>query len=561
VDVSYPVPDRSTLFRQLSLVSSILQQLVNQRLPSAKPSPSEEQARRFVADSTFVWHQRFMIAPNVYTPGLNDIEWLLALAELPADLSGRTVLDVRTTNGGAAFELRRRGAERVLATDIVDEHWFGFAELRSFLGYEVGFQRTSIYESDFVGRERFDIVLFLGVLHHLRHPLLALDNLRQLIAGSGYIETAVADCEGPQFAGLSATRFYRNRELHGDPTNWFAPTVACLMDWCRSAGLEPELLSAWPEAAPQRCVLRVTPTDGEPEFIRLSYERPLYTTSATPPVREQAVPRVDPSHSIGQQFVAPPVPWTADYVTAHRRFVRSMLESVDVVRLFADHKKLPVGYGVGLDERVIEYLWLAAQPLAGRALDAGSALNHSHILDYILPRFGELHVFTKAPEDVQFAARGISYVFGDLRDLPYRDEYFHTVVSVSTIEHIGMDNRRYGVDEEPAADAKQQAALALLELRRVMAPQGQLLITVPFGRAENHGWFRQFSRVDVDALIRDLAPVESVVDVFQYFETGWQRSDLDSASAVHYRDFTSDPSLVADGAAAARAVVCIRMTF
>jgi hypothetical protein len=89
------------------------------------------------------------------------------------------------------------------------------------------------------------------------------------------LETAVADHELGELRGLSLARFYAGDELGGDPSNWFAPSIAGLLAWCSSSGLDPELLGAWPPEAPQRCALRALPSGDEPEYVRVSYERPL----------------------------------------------------------------------------------------------------------------------------------------------------------------------------------------------------------------------------------------------------------------------------------------------
>jgi len=161
---------------------------------------STDEALRFVERADFVWHQRFELAPGVYAPGANDIEWLLGVAGLPPDLDGLSVLDVGTTNGGAAFEAERRRARRVVAIDIFGPHWFGFSELKDLLGSEVEYRRASAYELAGVLDEQFDVVLFFGVLYHLRHPLLALDNLRAVTGDRCHLETAVADHESGEFA-------------------------------------------------------------------------------------------------------------------------------------------------------------------------------------------------------------------------------------------------------------------------------------------------------------------------------------------------------------------------
>ena len=160
--------------------------------------PTPEAARAFLDRSEFVWHQRFELAPGVWTPGVSPVPWLCNAAGLPADLSGVTVLDVGTTNAGTAFELERRGAARVVAVDIFDPDWFGVRALTEFLESNVEYVRASVYELAERFAEPFDLVIFWGVLYHLRHPLLALDNLRKVTRGEASLETAVCDAELPR---------------------------------------------------------------------------------------------------------------------------------------------------------------------------------------------------------------------------------------------------------------------------------------------------------------------------------------------------------------------------
>ena len=242
---------------------------------SSTQTPSARDAERLIADSEFLWHQRFELAPGVFTPGTNDVGFLCATAGMPAQLDGESVLDIGTTNGGVAFELERRGAGRVVAVDILDANTFGFNAIRDLLGSRATHVQASIYELPELLQEQFDIVLFLGVLYHLRHPLLALDNVRRLTRHWAYIESAICDAELPQVAGESVVRFYRQRELGDDPTNWFAPSLTALSQWCESCGLEPVQIRAWPDGAASRGLVSARPTDGPPEWQRISYDQPL----------------------------------------------------------------------------------------------------------------------------------------------------------------------------------------------------------------------------------------------------------------------------------------------
>jgi tRNA (mo5U34)-methyltransferase len=236
---------------------------------------SREAAQALIENADFVWYQRFELAPGVHTPGGTDIVARLDAAGLPDDLTGLSAIDLGTTNGGAAFELERRGAERVVAVDVTTPEHFGFIRLRDFLGSRVEWMQASVYEIGSILDERFDLVLCLGVLYHLRHPLLALDNVRELIGGEALIETEVLDAAMPELADQSVARFHRGDELHGDSSNWFAPTLVGVMEWCASCGLEAELVASWPSDVPERALLRVRRTAGDPEWMSLSYELPV----------------------------------------------------------------------------------------------------------------------------------------------------------------------------------------------------------------------------------------------------------------------------------------------
>ena len=238
-------------------------------------TPSVEAVQALAARTDFIWHQRFELTPGVYTPGPNDVEFLMAEAQMPVRLDGETALDIGTTNGGVAFELERRGAGRVLAVDILDPETFGFHAIREVLGSSVEHLKASIYELPEILGEQFDLVVFLGVVYHLRHPMLALDNVRRLTRQLAYVESAICDAELPPIAGESVARFYRRDELGADPTNWFSPTLAALTDWCASCGLEPFHTSSWPAGSPTRGMVSARPAPGEPEWERISYERPV----------------------------------------------------------------------------------------------------------------------------------------------------------------------------------------------------------------------------------------------------------------------------------------------
>lgn len=238
-------------------------------------SPSEnELAERFLADAKFPWFQHFRLAGDIHTPGPNSIPWLLELSGLREHFPGKTVLDIGTANGGLAFEAERAGATRVLAVDEMDPDEFGFNSTRKFLNSKVEYLQTSLYELPDQVDTQFDIVVFWGVLYHLRHPLLGLDCVARMARDLVSIETVVADSMLDETSPRSVSMFFRQKELNNDATSWFAPTVRCLEDWVRSSGLKPiEVNSTWPDPSPMRAMMTARALSGPPEFEKISPER------------------------------------------------------------------------------------------------------------------------------------------------------------------------------------------------------------------------------------------------------------------------------------------------
>jgi SAM-dependent methyltransferase len=249
---------------------------------------------------------------------------------------------------------------------------------------------------------------------------------------------------------------------------------------------------------------------------------------------------------------------TRSYIARHTRAVKAALADPRLLAAAREGGTLPDGYGARLDERLVEFPWLLAQAPSGDVLDAGSTLNHAHVLDAVLPGLDSLHIATLEPELVAFTQRRISYTFCDLRDLPYRDALFHTIVSSSTLEHVGMDNERYGAAVSRAADPDAEVDLVLGELRRVLRPGGRMLLTVPYGLPQDYGWMRQFDRAGIDRIVRSAQAGSTQISVFAYSASGWQCSDIAAAAQARFRDDERDT--VDDGAAAARAVACLALS-
>ncbi|MGX8008946.1 TIGR04290 family methyltransferase [Mesorhizobium sp. ORM8.1] len=191
-------------------------------------------------------------APNHFLGNYPLIKWRKFADAIPADLSGKSVLDIGCNAGFYSIEMKRRGADRVLGIDF-DEAYLAQARFASEIAdCEIEFRQLSVYDVGAL-RETFDIVLFMGVLYHLRHPLLALDLIRQHVAGDLMVfqsmqrgsSEALPLEENYHFwtrdlfdrAAFPKLHFIEHRYAD-DPTNWWIPNRSCTEAMLRSAGFE-----------------------------------------------------------------------------------------------------------------------------------------------------------------------------------------------------------------------------------------------------------------------------------------------------------------------------------
>jgi ubiquinone/menaquinone biosynthesis C-methylase UbiE len=157
-----------------------------------------------------------------------------------------------------------------------------------------------------------------------------------------------------------------------------------------------------------------------------------------------------------------------------------------------------------------------------------------------------LHVMTLAPESDCFWQRGISYLYGDLRNTPLRDNYYDTIVCASVLEHIGFDNSAYTADARYRESNPDEYLKVVKELRRVLKPGGHLLLTVPFGKYERQSWYQQFDRDLLSCAIDAFGPVSAVhEDYFLNTTLGWLRSTAEECRDAEYGDANRGAGAVA----------------
>ena len=191
-------------------------------------------------------------APHHFLGDYPQLKWRRFAHAIPEDLTGKTVLDIGCNAGFYSIQMKQRGAERVVGVDS-DPRYLAQARLAAeLLDLDIELRQLSVYgvrELD----ERFDVVLFMGVLYHLRHPLLALDLIHEHVTrdlfvfqsmqrGSqelmdleeNYPFSEVGIFDRPEYPRM---HFIEHRYAN-DPTNWWVPNRACVEAMLRSSGYE-----------------------------------------------------------------------------------------------------------------------------------------------------------------------------------------------------------------------------------------------------------------------------------------------------------------------------------
>jgi tRNA (mo5U34)-methyltransferase len=185
------------------------------------------------------WWHSFELPDGSTVEGVCPLDGLkhrLAQFPIPADLRGKRVLDIGAWDGFFSFELEKRGAE-VVAIDCWDNPRLRL--MRQILGSRVDYRIFDVYDLSPDNIGRFDIVIFFGVLYHLKHPLLALERIcalsTDLVAVDSFVVKETQDL-AVELARKPSMEFYETDEMGGMTDNWSGPNVSCLVSMCRAAG-------------------------------------------------------------------------------------------------------------------------------------------------------------------------------------------------------------------------------------------------------------------------------------------------------------------------------------
>jgi tRNA (mo5U34)-methyltransferase len=225
-------------------------------MPMMTESFTQDQIRRRVRELGSWFHNLDLggvqTAPDHFLGDYPEIKWTHLCAAIPRDLTGATVLDIGCNAGFYSIEMKRRGASRVVGIDSDDDYLAQAKFAAEVCGVKLELRRMSVYDVAQL-RETFDWVLFMGVFYHLRHPLLALDLLREHVVKDWLVFQTML--RGSQSV-LEVKRNYPFSEadifdrpdfpkMHfieasyaNDPTNWWAPNRACTEAMLRSSGFK-----------------------------------------------------------------------------------------------------------------------------------------------------------------------------------------------------------------------------------------------------------------------------------------------------------------------------------
>lgn len=205
-------------------------------MTGAEPSFAAKRRRNFGKElAQKGWYHSIEFPDGTVTDGLIPLQRLKERVRhmpIPEDLRGKRVLDIGAWDGWFSFEMERRGADVVAVDSVEIQNFLAAHEARNS---KVEYRILDVMELSPRELGYFDIVLFLGVLYHLKHPLLGLEKVCELTRDLAIIESYVTD-DPAAIHGYPRMEFYERDELGEQLDNWFGPSPECLFGLCRTAG-------------------------------------------------------------------------------------------------------------------------------------------------------------------------------------------------------------------------------------------------------------------------------------------------------------------------------------
>lgn len=258
------------------------------------------------------------------------------------------------------------------------------------------------------------------------------------------------------------------------------------------------------------------------------------------------------------------IPWSEGYLDYRNELIARSIVDPRIITQFSKNQ-VPNNFGYRLDERIVEYCWIFSRLPKNKkikVLDAGSTFNFDFILNALDLANIDLYIQTLCPEYPNFNERKVSYVYADLRDIPFKDAYFDIVISQSTIEHIDMDNSIYGYKNHnyhrDTHTKSYEYLKAIEEMLRVLKKHGKMLLTFPYGKFENHGFFQQFDGEMLDRLVAIIGSKgEYSLNFFRYLPDGWIYCEKDDCRDLESFNPHTGKGKGTDGAAHCRSICCI----
>lgn len=204
-------------------------------MKASNKAVTEETRKQIAQLQSSGWYHSIELPNGEVIAGLQSLEQLrnrVSQFDIPQDLTGKRVLDIGAWDGWFSFEMERRGAS-VVAVDGTRSEKFLLA--RELLNSKVEYHISDVYDLSPKELGQFDIVLFLGVLYHLKHPLLGLERACAMSTDVVCVESYVSD-DGLSPNAAPSMEFYETTELCGQFDNWVGPNTACLLSLCRASG-------------------------------------------------------------------------------------------------------------------------------------------------------------------------------------------------------------------------------------------------------------------------------------------------------------------------------------